>query len=1835
MTNAGGFVLKSDGSNGGLNWGFCASKSQSKKTSVPYSGFVVTSNCPESLTDSKVKIKLYGDEGQWENYKTISENGYDKPGAKIEISDFTEVDVGQPQKLDVKIDGSTPWRCQTIYILKDGIETKFECLKKLYTKTDEQKKLTATADGNFEYKVAIKTSSGGDGSVNKGPIMIILKGDKKISQTKIFSDMPQVKGQIVETKILTEDLGNITGFKLILLGPEKWSPELVTIESHDSPDKKEYALSEVTLIYPGDHNTYEQGSSGSSSGSSDSDDEGDESNGSSGSSGSNSGKSSAASASIDVNDPYGGFIEFAEKSKIMKLKCLDTLEESADSTQFGPKFPTKVIGTMSKLVECPHNCSELNTTVFGVGLHPAKSPICMSGIIDNAMSMYGGIMQITITNGLKSYPLSKDFKGKKIGNIQINDYPTDDSMKSFSLAKVDGLNQVEKDFRIVNSEGRLSNIGRLDIRLGGEWGTVCNKENTKDAATVICKSLEYKGGNWLSNECGNYNGKNYCGAPLAKIHFSHIDCVDNANEFDNCNKNFADRNKCDHGHDALINCFNENFENAKQIPNNNLSLGAFKKVGKDTIGRIDMAKDQEYLPVCGSSFQIHTANMMCKMMGYESGIIYTDAKKKVDYQFGDTDTKPFAVQDLQCSTGDTEISQCTGKYNDINCTHNNDVVIQCTGESGDPSGKSQFEEKVVNNPPKLGKLPLETINAKCDLTGSNPRFRGNPGSIFKVCCPNNCLIEPGTIWGTGLYSDDSNVCLAGIHNGIYNKDKDEGCFMLAKQFGSKTTGSYHIIQSYSSEYKPTSAFTVTNMNTGWQNMAEKFKQDNPYSSSFIELDNTTDFTTKNYLNNIAVRTDVANLPSYDRLVLMDHLFPSSFLELKGIEDTLPSYMFSFIEKSETHIFYNTDNYLFSESKMNKVNDFSLVAKFQLQNFTEGKNNVIFSFSGPAGFNLYLDGTGKLKAGTLVSTAGQLNLDYYVPKNVMISLYLVQNKDGCYYSIKEKGLSGQFKQNTVDQFKIDMPTDGFIGIGRSSSNDIQAFEGRIEFVEIYPQALDKTNATYGAITKSIMKRKKEGGNKAAEFTTDSRKCIMSCSTDIPGSGTPPPGAELDKVTNNGPVVDDNNNGKVSVDCNGALKGPLAPGTKCEGTDGSTTDSTTPSNGNGEKHEGGESIENKCGDSDPNCSKGKSNDGGIESLKDGDSGGKIVTTLGEPFNIEADATLMDDKFNTYRVEKKMFKVICPKVDPKSSLEIYGYGIYRANSSICGAALQWGALLPNTGGMVMVYVEGIQKSYHGSIGKWDIKSDDFLENETQVSFHLDPIGNMKHLSCKDTLANAFQTAGATDMILSQCPQNCDNNNDDIFGGNISEETDNCPGHDQSNSSSNSASNCIYSDDSPICKSAIHCGVLNRYGGFIKIQVQGEQPKFISQESFGINSMEKPSQVRSFSFVGDRAAIYASFTEDYKGPLSRNWSMHVDNNVQSQHSNAISFYENIDFKTPEGKSEYIRAIKFDGAITTKKPYTAACLIKKRDLEFANGLVQVNLIITGLQPVFMFVRFNDEQNHIGLKIDNTNQNFNHEMYIKYQGVPKTLGSKNLPMELNRTYRYKFFLSSDSVRVEVQDHKVRKYKELFNLQIKSLTRGTIAFGYNGQARKMFYLSGITIGPFRKSKGADASNILTWNKILDHAGNKKTITKFCKQNFGKDTDDYHRCVLPAYFCRYQCETKLPELSYGILNLRCVQECEAKGKEALGITNLKSNLPKKPEYKVGEMVDIVPRSDDSSLQTFSGKVTQVNPPSNGITFITVQWSDTLGKSSTNVVSTDSPLLFKCGTKLTHRKDCNNKK
>ena len=91
------------------------------------------------------------------------------------------------------------------------------------------------------------------------------------------------------------------------------------------------------------------------------------------------------------------FLNFLD---IIRLECIDVLK---NNDNFGPEYVTQQVNYMDFIVHCPHDCFATNIRGIGLGIHPEEASICISAIIDQGVSLYGGYFSISVTNGLDSY----------------------------------------------------------------------------------------------------------------------------------------------------------------------------------------------------------------------------------------------------------------------------------------------------------------------------------------------------------------------------------------------------------------------------------------------------------------------------------------------------------------------------------------------------------------------------------------------------------------------------------------------------------------------------------------------------------------------------------------------------------------------------------------------------------------------------------------------------------------------------------------------------------------------------------------------------------------------------------------------------------------------------------------------------------------------------------------------------------------------------------------------------------------------------------------------------------------------------------------------------------------------------------------------------------------------------------------------------------------------------------------------------------------------------------------------------------------------------------------
>ena len=757
-----------------------------------------------------------------------------------------------------------------------------------------------------------------------------------------------------------------------------------------------------------------------------------------------------------------------------------------DKDIFGPNYVTSNVNYMNFLAECPSDCLRAQTRAIGIGVHPEESPICINALVDRAVSLYGGYINISIYRGFPSYT-----GGNKIFGIPVLAFGA--SKRSYTIAKVDNIDMIARDVRILDSNGKPSFKGRLELRNEGKWGTICANNLVNTAAIIICKEIGYKEGKFLNPSpekgrkfCANYEGMNYCGAQPSDILFSNLQCQGNEESIMQCYRIMADKTFCNHDYDTLIECTNKSEDEVGNFQSGTLRIIDVSGNPSPTgIGRLEILKGN-WGTVCSTKFINTSARIACKQMGYLDGRMFgeQDSVDMCSNVLGNNlcgDYKlPINLTEVRCTGYENSFRDCAFKKTTNSCSHFNDVVVKCEGY-GDPSGRSQNirPSKVLS--PLIEKMPMAPIyNAKCSSTANDIHFRGDPGSIYLVSCPSGCTGDSQLVTGSGIYTFNSSMCKAAIQSGVIS---DQGGIILVvksygqnKYFGSILRG----ISSQDSNYMKMS-FYVTRTNTAYFNMVSMINN----GSSFIELDQ------KSILQSQTLPA-IYNFKS--------RIF-SSFIEIDNNSDT-PSCNFEWISPHNEFLF-NGKNVFKDISLVDGSNtilyfkSFTIYVKLRMLGFNS-KKQVILSLGGCNGYSLVIDDNSEivfdLNCGKSLFKSG-----IYVPLKSFVFLSIVYNGSNIIFYSNGKLMSQISTYFTINPEKK-------ITIGRHSNFSKWFFFGKIDYIAFYSEALS-----------SIMNQdifingyKRPLVKKLSKFITlDFRSCISSCAVQpfpgTPGSPQAPPEA----------------------------------------------------------------------------------------------------------------------------------------------------------------------------------------------------------------------------------------------------------------------------------------------------------------------------------------------------------------------------------------------------------------------------------------------------------------------------------------------------------------------------------------------------------------------------------------------------------------------------------------------------------------------------------------------------------------------------------------------------------
>jgi len=206
--------------------------------------------------------------------------------------------------------------------------------------------------------------------------------------------------------------------------------------------------------------------------------------------------------------------------------------------------------------------------------------------------------------------------------------------------------------------GYAPDMGRVEIKHAGVWGTVCADLSWgHNEASVICRQIGgYRGGRVLHNVILPM------GTADTPVWLSDVSCTGLETSLDLCDRSTWAGGMCLPGNEAIVEC-------EEEVPEE-VSLGIDDiRLTDGWKGRVEIFVAGEWGTICDDHFSDREATVVCNMLGYRLG--YEAATIPGRGQIW--------LDDISCSGLESDIADCLhSHWGQHDCTHEEDASVQCS-----------------------------------------------------------------------------------------------------------------------------------------------------------------------------------------------------------------------------------------------------------------------------------------------------------------------------------------------------------------------------------------------------------------------------------------------------------------------------------------------------------------------------------------------------------------------------------------------------------------------------------------------------------------------------------------------------------------------------------------------------------------------------------------------------------------------------------------------------------------------------------------------------------------------------------------------------------------------------------------------------------------------------------------------------------------------------------------------------------------------------------------------------------------------------------------------------
>ncbi|XP_071498165.1 scavenger receptor cysteine-rich domain-containing protein DMBT1-like [Diadema antillarum] len=238
----------------------------------------------------------------------------------------------------------------------------------------------------------------------------------------------------------------------------------------------------------------------------------------------------------------------------------------------------------------------------------------------------------------------------------------------------DGVNvsaPTNGDIRLAG--GPAPYVGRVEVYLNDQWGTVCDDLWDRNEGNVVCRQLGF--GTALAAPLRAAFGQG-----SGPIHLDNLGCNGNEDMLIDCSHSGVGTHNCGHSEDASVNC---SLPGSTTAPPSNVTNWSVRLVNGNSAleGRVEVFYDGQWGTVCDDLWSLSDAQVVCRQLGF--GPAYEATSRAL---FG-RGVGPILLDNVMCTGNEVSLQACG--HNGVlihNCGHSEDAGVRCS--LNDTSGEN-------------------------------------------------------------------------------------------------------------------------------------------------------------------------------------------------------------------------------------------------------------------------------------------------------------------------------------------------------------------------------------------------------------------------------------------------------------------------------------------------------------------------------------------------------------------------------------------------------------------------------------------------------------------------------------------------------------------------------------------------------------------------------------------------------------------------------------------------------------------------------------------------------------------------------------------------------------------------------------------------------------------------------------------------------------------------------------------------------------------------------------------------------------------------------------------